>query len=297
MKFRPLLFGFAATIAGCTAPPIDSDAWVEKNSCESLWARKKAPRWTWEQYAEILAELKKPRYLVVPMAEFQHAVSTQSDKVVIGLRHDLDGNICAARTMAQMEQQAGIRATYFLNHNDAYYAWHDEQGKRHRREASVYRYREIADMGHEIGLHYDMLGSYFEHGEDPAALLTEELAWLAAHGFQVRGGAAHGSRTAREAGFVNYEVFTGMTRGREGAVLDFRNRSYKLGTLKYADFLTYETYHLGTNAKYYSEAGGAWGDHPLDPNKGVGSLKPGQSAQILIHPVWWGSAKPKPEGP
>lgn len=281
---------FSLLLAHCSRIPIESDAWVVQNSCQGTWAVKTAPRWTWIQYAAILSELQKPRYFVVPMAEFNRAVSQHTDKIVIGLRHDLDGNICAARTMADMEHRAGIRATYFVNHNDIYYVWFDGRNQRHRRESSIYRYREIQDLGHEIGLHYDMLTSFYAYGDDPARLLAEELAWLRGHGIDVVGGASHGSKAADMVPFVNYEVFKDMTNAREGFVLAYEGREYQLGQLNLGDYFAYETYHMGPpNSVYYSDAGGAWRTPVLDPEKGIPSLKAGDSAQILIHPVWWGS--------
>ena len=285
---RSLLFLFLG-LAGCAHLPIESDAWVVENSCNSTWAVKTGPRWSWHQYAEILAELQKPQYLVVPMAEFAKASTEHAGKIVIGLRHDVDGNICAARTMARMEHDAGIRATYFVNHNDIYYSWRDERNQRHRRESSVYRYREIQDLGHEMGLHYDMLSSFYDYGEDPAQLLLAELGWLRKHGIEVVGGAAHGSKSARGVGFINFEVFQGMTNAREGFVLVNEGREYRLGQLKLLDYFLYEAYHASpANSKYYSEAGGAWRVFILDPENGIPALHPGDSAQVLIHPVWWG---------
>jgi hypothetical protein len=76
---------------------------------------------TWGQYNDLLLELSKEKYLVLPLNEMR---STFSDsKVIIGLRHDIDMNPFKALEMANMEKDFGIRATYFVLQTADYYGY------------------------------------------------------------------------------------------------------------------------------------------------------------------------------
>lgn len=263
------------------APPaVESDDWVVRNSCVRQLQRA---RWSWRAYREILGELKNPRYLVVPMREYAHRVSAPpTDRVLVGLRHDLDGSLCRAERMAEIEQAMGIRATYFVRHTDPYFAWGWPEPQ--RREAVVPRYRRIAAMGHEIGLHLDALSMAFEHGVDPARLLAADLAWLRLQGLDVVGAAAHGSPMSHLAGFENYEIFAGLTTR---TTLAYQGRVVPLGAVAPRDVgIVYETYHVAGD-DYLSEAGGSWDG--VDPIARLRAAKPGRRVQVLIHPVWWGT--------
>ena len=64
------------------------------------------------------------------------------------LRHDIDFSPAAALRLAEMEAARGVRATYFLLLNTFYY---NLLGPEHADVA-----RRIAELGHEVGLHYDL---------------------------------------------------------------------------------------------------------------------------------------------
>jgi hypothetical protein len=64
------------------------------------------------------------------------------------LRHDVDYSPHAALRMATLESEAGWRSTYFLLPNGPYYNLLDP---RHAGLA-----RRLVDLGHEVGLHYDV---------------------------------------------------------------------------------------------------------------------------------------------
>jgi hypothetical protein len=264
------------------APRVSSPAWVEANSCRKQARRA---RWPWSAYRALLAELADPRYLVVPLHEYARlATAPVPDKVLVGMRHDLDGNICHAERMAELDAAAGVHATYFLRTTDPYFAW--GWPAVHRRPDEVARYRHMAALGHEIGIHVDALSMAVDWGLDPLLLLRDDLAWLRARGLVITGAAAHGSPEAHRAGFNNYELFAGMTTR---ASLAWQGRHIPLGRASLADFgLAYEAYHV-PNDLYLSEAGGAW--KVPDPIAALRAAKPGQRVQILTHPVWWG----KPE--
>lgn len=74
-------------------------------------------------------------------------------------RHDCDYSLNRARALACVEAEAGVRATYFLNPHCEFYNLFEKS--QHR------LVREIIQMGHEIGLHFD---AAFHDISDEAAL-------------------------------------------------------------------------------------------------------------------------------
>lgn len=83
------------------------------------------------------------------------------------LRHDIDLSPSLALPIAEMEHSVGVRSTYFV-------ALHLHYNPHHPRHADVIR--RIANMGHEIGFHYD--GSLYLGDE---AFLEQDLALLDRH--------------------------------------------------------------------------------------------------------------------
>lgn len=62
-------------------------------------------------------------------------------------RHDCDYSLNRAHALARVEAEEGVRATYFLNPHCEFYNLFEKS--QHR------LVREIIEMGHEIGLHFD----------------------------------------------------------------------------------------------------------------------------------------------
>jgi hypothetical protein len=62
-------------------------------------------------------------------------------------RHDVDFSVHRAAALARIEQAAGVVATYFLNPRSTGYNLAES--------AVLQRARQIAEAGHELGLHFD----------------------------------------------------------------------------------------------------------------------------------------------
>ncbi|CAG0951484.1 MAG: hypothetical protein OIN86_08565 [Candidatus Methanoperedens sp.] len=78
------------------------------------------------------------------------------------IRHDIDRKACNAMNTARIEQESGIRATYYFRMND-----------------SVFRpelIKEIEGMGHEVGYHYEVLGKSKGDLKKAIGLFETELA-------------------------------------------------------------------------------------------------------------------------
>ena len=85
--------------------------------------------------------MAKASYEIMPVGEF-------SARPQLALwRHDVDASPQAALAMASIEQELGVRATYYFNAKSEFY---------NLLEPAVSDIaRRIAAMGHEVGVHFD----------------------------------------------------------------------------------------------------------------------------------------------
>jgi hypothetical protein len=97
---------------------------------------------TYRKYKFLLENISRAGYAFQTMEEF---FSDPLEKVVI-LRHDVDSWPANALKMAEMEAEAGIRATYYFRKSPLSY--------------NVKIMGRIASLGHEIGYHYEDLTSH-----------------------------------------------------------------------------------------------------------------------------------------
>lgn len=67
----------------------------------------------------------------------------------IYLRHDIDNDVPAAHRMARLEEESGVRATYLVMLRSANYNPAEAR--------NVRLLREMAGMGHELGLHFSLV--------------------------------------------------------------------------------------------------------------------------------------------
>jgi hypothetical protein len=181
---------------------------------------------------------------------------------VVGMRHDVDHDLEHALKFARWEAEHGFRSSYFVL-PDAWYA---------RKPEYQDLLHELKEMGHEVGLHSNVIGmAYAEGALTPvdgsampagfctraAQIMRDQLAGLRALGLQVVGTAAHGSGVA---GLDNLALWAA---GYDPA--DFG--------------LEYEAYHLHREAFYLSDNRGRWTDPPM-----IASDRP---THVLIHPCHW----------
>jgi len=113
---------------------------------------------TFEKYAVLLRELLNSGYTTMTVREY---LSLRPEKNYAILRHDVDTKPQRALSMAQLEQSLGISSTYYF---------------RHTRE--IFKpgiIREVADLGHEIGYHYEVLSTAKGDYARAITLFKEEL--------------------------------------------------------------------------------------------------------------------------
>ncbi len=163
----------------------------------------------------------------------------------IFLRHDLDHSLALAVQMARIEAEAGVRATYFVQlHADSYCATSLGQ---------VARVRQLVDLGHEVGLHYDT-GYYGRYAKD-----------------------------VRRAFQLDLEVL-GDIAGAPVVSVSRHNPvdSASLGEL--SDLARFDAYSSAftKDIKYISDSVMSWREGCV-----CGYLPKKMDLQVLTHPVWW----------
>ena len=117
---------------------------------------------TLAQYKAICLALQEAGYQTMTVAQYLVDVSKPARIAV--LRHDVDRFPGRALQMARMEQRAGICSTYYFRANRSVFRPHI--------------LRDISQMGHEVGYHYETLSK--SGGDFPAAIkrFEKELASL-----------------------------------------------------------------------------------------------------------------------
>ena len=103
-------------------------------------------------YAELI-DAARERFAFVPFG------SAAEDRHVLW-RHDVDVSVHRALALARVEARADVRSTYLLSLHSAFYSVFEA--------AIARRAREIADLGHWLGLHFDLAA--YDGLEDPAEL-------------------------------------------------------------------------------------------------------------------------------
>ncbi len=133
--------------------------------------------------------LKSYKSLIVALQEAGYAFQTFEDFIVspiqgktVVLRHDVDELAWNALKMAQLEHNRGVRSTYFF---------------RIVKQSNVPEViRQIVELGHEVGYHYEDL-SLTEGDEIKAiALFEKHLAYFREF-YPVRSVCMHGSSTSK----------------------------------------------------------------------------------------------------
>lgn len=117
-----------------------------------------------QHYQDVL-EFAKEKYIFLTFSEYQTATNYSN---VILLRHDVDYSIEKAFEMAKLENEMGIKSTYFILLNSDLY--------NPRSSKNINFLKQILQFGHEIGLHYD--SDEILKTQDPLKKLKEEIIQL-----------------------------------------------------------------------------------------------------------------------
>lgn len=193
-------------------------------------------------YVQLVSRLKQTHTNVV----FSDLADGDVGEPFYILRHDVDFSPEAALAMAELEANLGVRGSYFLLVSSDLYNLHSAA---HCRVPM-----RLRELGHEVGLHYDV-NAYELRGDVHAAFRSELEALTALANSPIRAIALHNPSVSGpdpfewEPGLVNAYTVIG-SRG-----------------------LT-----------YMSDSGGAWRSGTLALLEG-GALPP--RIQMLVHPFFW----------
>ncbi len=91
------------------------------------------------KYRELVSALKDAGYVFVTYAEY--AEGRGGNRLIV-MRHDVDRSVAKACAMAQVEREMGVRASYYVR----------ERFLEEKEAIGL-----LADMGHEVGYHYEEL--------------------------------------------------------------------------------------------------------------------------------------------
>lgn len=238
---------------------------------------------TWDQYKALLNKLKQDKFIVLPLNEMRSTYD--KSKVVVGLRHDIDFNPFKALEMSKLENEYGIRSTYFILATADYYGQLTSSGVV-RNQGMEQLYKELFNNGHEVGVHNDLLTVEILYKINPFTFNQNELSFYSSLDIPVHGTSAHGSPISKVT-VPNYMIFSDFAK--EDSV-EFNGEKYPLGQHSLKEYgFEYEAYFIDFNL-YFSDSHGTWND----PNglegilKRLDDSKPGDRIQILAHPDWWG---------
>jgi hypothetical protein len=249
---------------------------------------------TYEKYAAFLTKISDTsKYLVLPINEFRNTFN--SNKIIIGLRHDVDIDLNIAFQFSETESKLGIRSTYYILHTAPYYLANSNNKAIHS-ENIIPVLKKMQDERHfEIGWHNDLVTLQAVYNINPVTFLSNELSWLRSNGINIYGSASHGSNYCYTYKYLNYYFFEECTYPVVGQFVN--NLTLPInGTMepmkkgKFSDFnLEYEAYFINNN-KYFSDAsitnGIRWNIGMLNINQ----LQAGDRVIILLHPVHWHKA-------
>ena len=183
------------------------------------------------------------------------------------LRHDIDKDPRVSLKLAKIEAEHGIRSTFFYLHSGS--AIMDRwRSTPERKEELISILHAIRDLGHEIGLHYDIYGDYFVGGLDCSMALENSLSFLRTNGLEISGCCAHsaarcrvilGSGAATPEEFTNWNVWKEINSMMPRKELKCNGKVLSSPVLSLGDYgLKYEAYFVARerqDACYISDAG------------------------------------------
>lgn len=182
-----------------------------------------SPFFVYRKLVDSLAE--NSGFEVRPLKHLMEPI--QGGKVVVSLRHDMDGDIVTGVRAARYLAKKGVPGSFFLLHTSHYYGALEKK--------VFYRFSglesfvtELLATGVELGLHTDPLSLYCNHHLNGTQAIKTEILWLRSLGVNVSGTVAHNS--APVFGAENFEIFQGRSVGGRKRFL-YQGKRWPLQTL------------------------------------------------------------------
>ena len=191
---------------------------------------------SYNHYEQTLQKIKKTHKILT--------FGIGSEKDVI-LRHDVDASLEAALSMAKLENKISVSSTYFILFSSEFYHPFTLE--------SSQIIKEILELGHRLGLHYDEL-FIIKNKLDPSETLRKEIELLEQHfSTSIKAVAAHESN-------LNQKIPIDLP---EGVIDAYSDEFFK-------------------ERKYLSDSAQNWREGCFCKN-----FENYDHLQILTHPMWW----------
>lgn len=240
-------------------------------------------------YLRLIDELADAsRYRVMPGKGFYNAPA-DPERITVFLRHDIDNDPFTALRMAHAEAERGLHGTYYVLPTGVYYGIF-RNGKYYRYVCMDWIYQAIASLGHEIGVHNDLLTLMLEYDIDPASFQTQELRYYKEIGITVRGVCSHGSRF-NALGLNNTWMYSEF--GRKGNFV-YGGKTYGYGELTLTQFgFLYEPYLFARDMRKEHRLSDIGPDRGSKLPSCLKAFEPGIKIMLLTHPIHWKDQNPK----
>lgn len=202
----------------------------------------------------------------------------------LALRHDVDHSLENALNMAKIEYAMGIRSSYYLLHPDGRitenYFGRVESGKVKIKRELIEGAKKLIDLGHEVGVHNDIVTLSHTLDLRPANVLDDLLSSFARANIDIKGTAAHGSKVAHGLGLNNNMIFKGIYKKNAEQLIRDKVDSMLTPTVESDLFnidmgnygLTYEAYSIPRDL-YITDSSAKWHVVLNKVNKGTGKIK------------------------
>lgn len=162
------------------------------------------------------------------------------------LRHDVDLSIKKALEFAEFEANIGVTSTYHILTNGEFYNPFST--------TNIEKIKMIKDLGHSIGLHYDLTS--IKNGDPEAQCLN-----IQAH------------RAILEYA-LKYEI----------KLITFHNSTPEYNLITQLDMADMICPNMDQRFKFITDHGGEWKEDPIDVIMNYTNI------QMNTHPVWWGES-------
>ena len=232
------------------------------------------------------------------------------------IRHDEDWDMRYSLDLARAENKYNLKSIYYINNTCDYFDYS---------QRLIDQCKEIIDLGHQIGLHYNALEEHILHGTPVVDVLSKPLDFLRSNGIKINGGSAHGSKVCRDNKVLNFEIWkefetSHLAHMKKSPLFD---GDIKIDRIPLSSVGFDYDATLVDHASYISDSSGRlWGMVRVDQNdpgrvydlieyaelmRGGAAIKSniGEIIQhfnahvdtglmhILIHPIWWVGKGPK----
>ena len=253
----------------------------------------RTPPYSYRYLCKEISKIKGVRTLTF----HQHIEENNTLEKRLLIRHDIDHDLWTAEKMAEIESEYNFCSTYFVLHTAPYF--------KNKFNKTMEICRNIQSMGHEIGLHNDLISDFFFNSKEPKANLAELLKLFEREGIAISGSASHGStiiqklnKTLNKKMFIpytNYLVFSGLLEEtllkfpdkRQPSNPKFKSRELNLPCINMNDFeLKYESYFVKYD-HYISDTARRFWASGSDPISTLKKLDNSDTLQCLFHPIWW----------